>query len=269
MSVTSITSTSLQPRPVIESRRTGSASTGTALRNQAAPRATPPSPAAARSATSPRRRARPALLPGRPGVDTSAEPRSGSRSASSISRRASAMSWRRSSAFFSETPPQEASYSRRHLGGQAFPRRVALHHRREHVGHRLPGEGPATREELEEERPEGPDVRPLVQAPAASLLGGHVARGPEDDSRLGARLRQGRRLRQVRGGARGRVPGIGLRQAEVEHLHVAVGCELDVRRLEVAVDDPLLVRFLERFGDLPRDGQGHVDGNRAVPQALG
>ena len=43
-----------------------------------------------------------------------------------------------------------------------------------------------------------------------------------------------------------------LREAEVEELHPAVGRDLDVRGLEVAVDDPLLVRRLQRLGDLPR-----------------
>ena len=115
----------------------------------------------------------------------------------------------------------------------------------EHVGHRLPGERPAARQQLEDKRPERPDVRPLVHPPAASLLGRHVARGPEDHSRLRARLRHRRRLRQIRRGARGRVSGIGLGQAEVEHLDSALGCELHVGRLQVAVDDPLLVRCLE------------------------
>jgi hypothetical protein len=42
-----------------------------------------------------------------------------------------------------------------------------------------------------------------------------------------------------------------LREADVEHLHVAVGPHLDVRGLEVAAeDDALLVRGLERLGDL-------------------
>ena len=41
-----------------------------------------------------------------------------------------------------------------------------------------------------------------------------------------------------------------LREAEVEHLHRAVGADLDVGGLEVAVDDPLLVRRLERLGHL-------------------
>ena len=59
-----------------------------------------------------------------------------------------------------------------------------------------------------------------------------------------------------------------LREAEVEHLHRAVGPHLDVRGLEIAVDDPLLVRRFERLGDLLRDRQRFVDRNRAARDAL-
>jgi hypothetical protein len=47
------------------------------------------------------------------------------------------------------------------------------------------------------------------------------------------------------------------------------GRDLHVRRLQVAVDDPFLVRRLERFGDLPRDRQSLAHRQRAAPQALG
>ena len=59
-----------------------------------------------------------------------------------------------------------------------------------------------------------------------------------------------------------------LRQPEVEHLHRAVGADLDVRRLQIAVDDALLVRGFERLGDLLRDGQRLVERDRAARDAL-
>jgi hypothetical protein len=43
------------------------------------------------------------------------------------------------------------------------------------------------------------------------------------------------------------------REAKVEHLHRARSGELDVGRLEIEVDDPVLVRGLERRRDLARD----------------
>jgi hypothetical protein len=45
-----------------------------------------------------------------------------------------------------------------------------------------------------------------------------------------------------------------LGEAEVEHFDGAVRTELDVCRLQVAVDDALLVGCLKRIGDLPGDG---------------
>ena len=57
-------------------------------------------------------------------------------------------------------------------------------------------------------------------------------------------------LRQI--GA-GRVAGGRLGQAEVEDLHDAVGLNHDVAGLEVAMDDALFVRRVQRVGDLTRD----------------
>src|SRR5262245_51112930 len=52
--------------------------------------------------------------------------------------------------------------------------------------------------------------------------------------------------------------------------HGAVFANLDVRGLEVAVDDALLVRRFERIGDLPRNRDGLVDRESAgLRQALG
>ena len=60
----------------------------------------------------------------------------------------------------------------------------------------------------------------------------------------------------------------GLRQPEVQHLDSAVVAHLDVRRLEIAMDDALLVRRLERLGDLVGDWQRLVERNRATRDAL-
>ncbi len=60
-----------------------------------------------------------------------------------------------------------------------------------------------------------------------------------------------------------------LRQPEVEHLHRAIGSQLDVRWLQVPVDDPLLVSGFEGLGDLLRDRQCLVDWNRALCDSVG
>jgi hypothetical protein len=53
---------------------------------------------------------------------------------------------------------------------------------------------------------------------------------------------------------------------EVEHLHGSVRPQLDVGGFQISVDDALLVRGFESFGNLPRDGQRFVDVNRPLDQ---
>ncbi len=60
----------------------------------------------------------------------------------------------------------------------------------------------------------------------------------------------------------GRSPGLETRrsqrfgQAEVEDFYRAVGANFHIRGLQVAMNDALLVRRLERFRDLAGDGEG-------------
>jgi hypothetical protein len=42
-------------------------------------------------------------------------------------------------------------------------------------------------------------------------------------------------------------------QSEIQHLHRAIGRQLDIRRFQVAVNDAAFVRRFERIGDLLRD----------------
>jgi hypothetical protein len=59
-----------------------------------------------------------------------------------------------------------------------------------------------------------------------------------------------------------------LRQPEIQHLHYAVRANLDVRRFEIAMDDSLLVRGLECFGNLLRDGQRLFERDRSMRDAV-
>lgn len=61
----------------------------------------------------------------------------------------------------------------------------------------------------------------------------------------------------------------GLGETEVEHLDCAGGSDLDVRGLQVAVDNPLLVRGFERLDNLSCDGKRLVYGNGTTPDAIG
>ena len=95
---------------------------------------------------------------------------------------------------------------------------------------------------------------------ARDLLRRHVAR----------RAHQHPRLRELRGRAERprplRVAGPG--QAEVEQLH-AVRSEEDVRRLEVAMDDPARVQSAERGQDAEPDRDRLRHAQRPIAQALG
>ena len=55
-----------------------------------------------------------------------------------------------------------------------------------------------------------------------------------------------------------------LREPEVEHLHRTVRSNFDIGRLQVPVDDALLVRRRQRLGDLFRDRQRLVECDSAV-----
>ena len=57
-------------------------------------------------------------------------------------------------------------------------------------------------------------------------------------------------------------------EAEVEDLHCAVGADLDIGRLQVAMNDAGLVRGFECLGDLLRDRQRFVQRDCAPPEAL-
>ncbi len=107
-------------------------------------------------------------------------------------------------------------------------------------GEGIPAERLPPREAFIEDHAEGEDVRAAVDAAPLHLLGGHVVRRSEKLAR------------------RGEVDGFGrdLRDAEVGDLHALVAGEDDVGWLDVAMDDPLAVREVERLGDLledPRD----------------
>jgi hypothetical protein len=110
----------------------------------------------------------------------------------------------------------------------------------------LAGEGFPVRQHLVEDDPERKDVAPAVHGSAGHLLRGHVVRRAEELARR----------RQIRGGDLG--------DAEVRDLHLAVGGDHDVRRLDVAVDDPFPVGVVERLGDLPND-VGDLIGRELAP----
>ena len=154
-----------------------------------------------------------------------------------------------------------------HIRTQGLPLRLQLHDRRQRVREILARKGPLAGEHLEEHYPERPDDGALIDRLATRLLRTHVGRGAEDHPGLcHRRCGQRRRLRHARRRACGRVQRLS--EAEVEHLDRAVGAHLDVGGFQIAVNDPLFVGGFERLGDLFRDRQRLVDGNRAAGDPL-
>ena len=99
----------------------------------------------------------------------------------------------------------------------------------------LAGKCMLPRQHLIEHNPERPDVGPLIDLLPARLLRRHVLRRAERRARL----------RELHPGE--------LREAEVDDLHETVFRDENIRRLDVAVNDPLAVRLGEPLGDLNGD----------------
>ena len=178
---------------------------------------------------------------------------------------------------FLQAPPHELPHWRRDAGWQRVPVRLARHHRGEHVGDRFAGERALRCQHFVEHAAKGPDVDTTVDGLSPRLFRRHVRRRAEDDTELGD-SRGGERRRVVERGSHCR--GFGdhrLGQAEVEYFDRAVRPDFYVGRLEIAMDDALLVRGFECVGYLPRDvervlerdpggAQGHVSERLAIDQ---
>jgi hypothetical protein len=134
---------------------------------------------------------------------------------------------------------------------QARPRRVRLADVPQQLdvvasGQRLGGERQRVREQLVQDDAQRVDVgaRVHVVRDEVGLLRAHVLEGADDLALLGER--RARRVPLVQRARDAEVDDLRLRQA------VAFGDE-DVRRLEVAVDEALVVRVLHALADLEEE----------------
>jgi hypothetical protein len=156
------------------------------------------------------------------------------------------------------------------IGWQPGVVRIPLQHLRQRQRDLLVPERAVPRQHLVEDCAERPDVRAPVRGLSARLLGTHVRGRTQDHSRLGHR-RSGDGRRHRRAASRGarplRIERLG--QTEVENLDRAVGADLDVGGLQIPVDDPVLVRGLERLGDLPRRRQRLVHRQGTLAETVG
>ena len=137
---------------------------------------------------------------------------------------------------------------------------IALQHLAENFRHIVAVERRPAGQRLVQHAPERKDVRAAIHVPALGLLRRHVRSRAENDARV--------RAPETERGGIGEgltLPPCGGReverlcQTEIEHLDLAVGHDLHVGGLQVAVHDALLVRGLERLTDLPGDVRGFIE----------
>ena len=156
-----------------------------------------------------------------------------------------------------QAPAKEQADVMRCVGWQRAPVDVILEHRRERDRDVVAFKCPPAGEHLEHDDAEGPDVGASIDRSSPRLLGRHVGRRAEDEAGLRRVHRERRRHRGVRTRSGRRIQRF--REPEIEHLDGAVVAYLDVRRFEIAMDDALVVRDFERFGNLASDRQRFVD----------
>ncbi len=152
---------------------------------------------------------------------------------------------------------------RRSFLRQSRPLGLARDHRCQRIAHRFPAaEWRCAREHFEQHNAESPDVGALIDRFPARLLGRHIGGCSQNHAGLG---RKGERGRVAGYGARRGDGGFGgFRQTEIQQLHDTVGRDLDVRRLEIAMDHAFLMCGLQTGGDLARVGDRHIDGHRSA-----
>ena len=146
-----------------------------------------------------------------------------------------------------------------------IPIGLGLQNRAENVRHRIAIESFVSGERLVETAPERPDVAAFVDHLSPRLLGAHVRRRSHD----GAERRsfcQSRGLGRFRGDVF--VGRQSLCQPEIQNLGLPLRRQLDVGRLQVSVDDALLVGRFERLGELQEQRKRFVERKRPSGQAL-
>ena len=160
-----------------------------------------------------------------------------------------------------QTSPKQAPGIGGRGRGEPIQIGLALEDLRDHVRYRVSRVCLLPDQHFVEHATECPDIGSGIDPPSARLLRTHVGGRAQHHAGLGHR-----------GGNRGRKGQIllvrirvhGPRQSEVEDLHRPVGHEPDVRGLQIAVDDFLLVRGLQTERDLPGDLDGFFGGHRSA-----
>ena len=142
---------------------------------------------------------------------------------------------------------QNACEHRRRIRRNRRPVHGAFHHGRDRVRRSRSGKGGTTDEHFVDDATERPDVGAAIDLLPSGLLGAHV----RHRARNGALLSLEGRRQQIR--VRAAYAPCRLGETKIEHLHDAIRRQLDVGRLEVAMDDALVVDDLECSGHLAGD----------------
>ena len=240
---------------------------GAAGRHGAHSTSTSASPRCERADDGPRQRAPPTAAghAGRAGAPAAS---GAPLSRSSICTRASPIACNRRLGSFSRQRRSSRRSGGGRVGRQRRPVRVRLQHRRQHVRDRLALERAPAREHLEEHAAERPDVGALVDRLARA-----PAPAPCRPRCRGSRRRRSSSPASVIVGDVGErsigrgVGSIAFARPKSSTFTVPSGAHLDVRRLQIAMDDALLVRRFERVGDLPRDRQRLVERDRSAARS--
>ena len=148
-------------------------------------------------------------------------------------------------------------------------RRLGVQDGRQRVESGRAGEGTPPGEHLEQNDAEGELVRAEVERQPARLFRRHIGDGAEQATGLRGERRFHARMAGGLGEGSARCV---FGEAEVEDLDQTLGGDHHVVRLEIAVDDPFLVRRGEAMGDLRRDrnqpaqrGKSLFDPRREAP----
>jgi hypothetical protein len=147
-----------------------------------------------------------------------------------------------------ETAVEQAPDGHWRGGRKLLPVRLAVEDCHQGLRHRVAPKGTLACEHLVEYAAERPDVGSLVGLLPAGLLRTHVGGRPDDRSPVPAADRDalGRR---IDGSLAEHLHLERPCQPEIEHLDLTTWRQLDVGRLQVAVDDAALVRRLDGRGD--------------------
>ena len=158
-----------------------------------------------------------------------------------------------------EAPAQE----RMHPRGRQRDIGIAVEYLAQDLDDGVAAEYRLSGQQLVDDDAERPDVGALIGGFALGLFGTHVRGSSHEHSDLrGVHHCEGRRV--IHAGPAARALERRLGETEIQDLHHARGRDLDVGRLQVAMDDAFLVRGLDAVDDLTQDRQRVAERHRSL-----